>query len=442
MKNWSIAKRIQLSLMTAIGMVLLVGFLSFFYINRLNTGLQEITNGLDSTAVGLQQLTDGLEKVIQRDIRLTRLTEQIQSSTYELAKKESQFLINPRNNIHRQELEEIAGNTLGMAEQARKLSQKEENIERYGKIIQYIRDYISLISQMDGPNALQAQISQQQMMAKRQNLKELNSEVLQDRYKELQAHQLELNKLGREARLKSLEARDRSKTAEAKISDAQRNMIIVVLLMLFSGLGLGFVSPSVVTAPFKKMVQAINEVRTGKLNISIPVEADDEIGEIAKSLNNMITELREFDEMKIKRIAFEKRRFVTLANMVDYGVLVLKREGIIEFINTQLYLLLKCDTKEIEGYRIEHTPLPQEIKDFLVECLNTKEKMDNRELSINLKRKKGDKFSVDLLVDTAMVRTHTGTIVNIIVTFEEKDTHVDRAFLARSLAIKEEEQSE
>ncbi len=32
MKNWSIAKRIQLSLMTAIGMVLIIGFLSFFYI--------------------------------------------------------------------------------------------------------------------------------------------------------------------------------------------------------------------------------------------------------------------------------------------------------------------------------------------------------------------------------------------------------------------------
>lgn len=440
MKNWSIAKRIQLSLMTAIAMVLVVGFLSFYYINRLNSGLQEITQGLESTAQGLQQLTDGLEKVVQRDIRLARLTEQIQSITYEVAKKEAQFFRNPQNIEYRQELEEAANMILNMAEQSKKLSQKKENIERYEKISEYVRSYIDSINQLNKYSALQEKIIQQQMMGKRQNLRDLNSKILQDRYKELQAHQLELNQLGREARQKSLEARDRSKTAEAKISDAQRNMIVVVLLMLFSGLGLGFVSPNVVTSPFKKMVQAINEVRTGKLNISIPVEADDEIGEIAKSLNNMITELREFDEMKIKRIAFEKRRFVTLANMVDYGVLVLKREGVIEFINTQLYLLLKCDTREIEGYRIEHTPLPQEIKDFLVECLNTKEKMDNRELSIQLKRKKGDKFMVDLLVDTAMVRTHTGTIVNIIVTFEEKDTHVDRAFLARSPSIKEEEE--
>src|SRR5690606_35888478 len=120
----------------------------------------------------------------------------------------------------------------------------------------------------------------------------LNRAVLNDRYKELESHQEQINRLS---------------------SDAQRNMIIVVLLMLLSGLALGFVAPNVVVTPFRKMVQAINEVRTGKLNISIPVEADDEIGTIAKSLNTMIAELREFDEMKIKRIAFEKRRFETLA---------------------------------------------------------------------------------------------------------------------------------
>ncbi|MDX1387366.1 MAG: HAMP domain-containing protein, partial [bacterium] len=178
----------------------------------------------------------------------------------------------------------------------------------------------------------------------------------------------------------------------------------------------------------------------GKLNISIPVEADDEIGTIAKSLNTMIAELREYDEMKIKRIAFEKRRFESLANMVDYGVMVLKREGVIEFINSQLYLLLKCDTKEIEGYRIEHTPLPQEIKDLLQEILATKEKIAKKELTLHLKDKKGKEFEVALLVDTAMVRTHDGTIVNIIITFEEKSAHVDKAYLARTMTKKEKEE--
>ena len=395
MKKWSIANRIQFSFVAAIGMVLVIGFLSFYYINRLNKGL---------------------ETLVEQDIRLARLTEEIKSVTFEVFKQERLLFTDPNDNESLAKLQQFANDLYKLTEQTEQLSFKDENRQRYQQMGLLSLEFVKTLEEVPGAtdlNAIRAKLRDRLI-----KISTLNRAVLNDRYKELESHQEQINRLS---------------------SDAQRNMIIVVLLMLLSGLALGFVAPNVVVTPFKKMVQAINEVRTGKLNISIPVEADDEIGTIAKSLNTMIAELREFDEMKIKRIAFEKRRFETLANMVDYGVMVLKREGVIEFINSQLYILLKIDTKEIEGYRIEHTPLPTEIKDFLVEVLETKEKMDNQELTLHLKDKKGNEFEVAMLIDTAMVRTHDGTIVNVIITFEEKSAHVDKSYLVRTMSKKEEQ---
>lgn len=395
MKKWSIANRIQFSFVAAIGMVLVIGFLSFYYINRLNKDL---------------------ESLVEQDIRLARLTEEIKSVTFEVFKQERLLFNDPSNAESLNDLKTVTNDLYKLTEQTEQLSLKEENRQRYEQMGLLALEFVQTLDEIPGAtdlNPIKAKLRDRLI-----KISTLNRAVLNDRYKELESHQEQINRLS---------------------SDAQRNMIIVVLLMLLSGLALGFVAPNVVVTPFRKMVQAINEVRTGKLNISIPVEADDEIGTIAKSLNTMIAELREFDEMKIKRIAFEKRRFETLANMVDYGVMVLKREGVIEFINSQLYLLLKIDTKEIEGYRIEHTPLPNEIKDFLSQVLETKEKLDNQELTLHVKDKKGKDIEVALLIDTAMVRTHDGTIVNVIITFEEKSSHVDKSYLVRTMSKKEEQ---
>ncbi len=394
MKRWTIANRIQMSFVAAIGMVLLIGFLSFYYINQLNKGL---------------------ERVVQEDIRLARLTEEIKNTTFEIFQQERRILAESADPQKLADILNLTKNLKSLTQRASDFSLKQENIDRYNEIKTLTEDYETALQKLLlNPDSTQEKNIIREKLIK---ISSLNRQIQLDRYKELDLHQKQVAHLS---------------------SEAQRNMIIVVLLMLLSGLALGFVAPNLVVTPFKKMVQAINEVRTGKLNISIPVDADDEIGTLAKSLNNMIYELKEFDEMKIKRIAFERRRFETLANMVDYGVMVLKREGVIEFINSQLYLLLGLDTGEIEGYRLEHTPLPQSIKDLCFECLNTKEKIDNREMVLHLKDRKGSPLTIELLVDTSMVRTHDGTIVNIVITFEEKKAHLNSSHFARLVSKKDE----
>ncbi|MCB1215430.1 MAG: HAMP domain-containing protein [Deltaproteobacteria bacterium] len=401
-QRWSIANRIQITFLAAIGMLVAIGFLSFYYMGKLN---------------------EGLEKIVKEDIRQARLTEEIKSITFDIFRKERQYFASLTDLKSAAELDELIESFLIKIKEAQKFSNKSENIERYSSMVKGVQVYQEDLNELKNyENLSETQINNLKNKLRNQILlvNSINQALLQDRYKELDAHQKQVSQL---------------------ISEAQRNMILVVLFMLVGALALGFVAPSVVTSPFRKMVQAIGEVRTGKLNISIPVEANDEIGEIAKSLNKMISELREFDEMKIKRIAFEKRRFEMLANMVDYGVMVLKKEGVIEYINSQLFLLLRLESTDIEGLRIEHTPLPSEIKSLLIECLETKQKLDNHEIKVTVIDDEGKKISLELLVDTSLVRTHDGTVVNFIITLEEKSSHRDKEYLVRNVGTKLEEEA-
>lgn len=390
MKISSVANRIQLSFAAAVFIVLLIGFLSFYYLNQLNRGL---------------------ERIVERDIRAARLTEEIKNSLFDVYQQERLL---PVGEIPPAQLEKMRSLLLSLPDlvrEAKTLSSKEANIARYDEMTRLATESLEFLDEISRSTDL---VDRRERL--RRNLGSfvaLSREALQARYQDLDKHQLELDRLS---------------------SNAQRNMIIVMLVLLVSAVGLGFVAPRIVSNPFKKMARAIEQVQAGNLEARIPVETDDELGEIAVALNKMLGDIRTFDQMKIRRIAFERRRFETLANMVDYGVILLKREGEVEFINSQLYVLFNLPSHEVEGKKLEDVPLPQEIKELCEECLLDMRKVEGREIAMALSDREGGEVNLALVVDAAMVRAHDGRVVNIILTLEEK-SESGRRFLVRHAGI-------
>ncbi|MDL1873222.1 HAMP domain-containing protein [Deltaproteobacteria bacterium PRO3] len=386
----SVANRIQLSFAAAVFIVLLIGFLSFYYLNQLNRGL---------------------ERIVERDIRAARLTEEIKNSLFDVYQQERLL---PVGEIPPAQLEKMRSLLLSLPDlvrEAKTLSSKEANIARYDEMTRLATESLEFLDEISRSTDL---VDRRERL--RRNLGSfvaLSREALQARYQDLDKHQLELDRLS---------------------SNAQRNMIIVMLVLLVSAVGLGFVAPRIVSNPFKKMARAIEQVQAGNLEARIPVETDDELGEIAVALNKMLGDIRTFDQMKIRRIAFERRRFETLANMVDYGVILLKREGEVEFINSQLYVLFNLPSHEVEGKKLEDVPLPQEIKELCEECLLDMRKVEGREIAMALSDREGGEVNLALVVDAAMVRAHDGRVVNIILTLEEK-SESGRRFLVRHAGI-------
>lgn len=394
MHSVSIANRIRASFAAAVGMVLVIGFLSFYYLN---------------------QFTTELHQLFAKDLHLARIAEEIKTTVFDIHRFERAYLAEPESAERLDKVQKEALHLIDLVRQAGAAATKKENVRRFQEMLGRAEQYLQALqaSRANGNTTSQHYGDMRQALLK---IGALNRGALEDRYKELEIHRQD---------------------AERLASNAQRNMIIVMLLMLLSGLVLGFVAPNLVAAPFRRITRAIGEVSTGKLNVSIPAESDDELGTLAHRLNDMLTNMRSFDDMKIKRIAFEKRRLETLANMIDYGVIVLTCEGEIEFINTQLYLLLHLESEECVGRHVEKSPLPPPMKALLLECLENQEKFNNQELRISVKTGEGQTLPLPLLADLALVRRHDGTVANLIVTFEEAGAQACKVHLTRKIAGKE-----
>jgi nitrogen fixation/metabolism regulation signal transduction histidine kinase len=388
MPSVTLATRIRISLLLTISMVLLIGFLSFFYLNSLN---------------------DKVNAVLTKDLRLARLAEEIKTTTFDLHRKERAFFAQPTEATHYSIIKNKGTHLADLITEAAKSANKAENQARLKDMQIAVDDYVRLAEEVHTiPYREELQDTMRDNLLK---LNALNRLILQDRYKELETHQMEIDRLA---------------------SDAQRNMIIVIIIMLVFVLALGLVAPNLVSAPFRRIYRAIEEIRSGNLNVTIPVTATDELGELSQRLNDALVDLRRFDDMKIKRIAFERRRMETLANMVDYGVVLLSAEGKIEFVNSQLYILFHLQTADLVGREAARAPLPQGIRNLLVECVEQKEKFDNRECSVEVSAAAGEPARhLALLADLAVVRRHDGTIANVIVTFEERREDGERMHLRR-----------
>lgn len=71
--------------------------------------------------------------------------------------------------------------------------------------------------------------------------------------------------------------------------------------------------PGKIAMPFKKINDAVRELQDCNFDVSIYYNQEDEIGELARELNKMITSMKKFEQLRQDRISVEHRKFDTLA---------------------------------------------------------------------------------------------------------------------------------
>ena len=133
------------------------------------------------------------------------------------------------------------------------------------------------------------------------------------------------------------------------VNDTKQRMMIVLLIGLFFTILLSILLPGRITLPFKKLKEAIRELRDCNFDVNIYYSVNDEIGELAQEMNKMIHSFKAFDELRSDRIGVENRKFDALANMTNLLVLVANNEGKLIYMNNRLYSLLKVQSEEVIG---------------------------------------------------------------------------------------------
>ena len=156
---------------------------------------------------------------------------------------------------------------------------------------------------------------------------------------------------------------------------------IVALLVLFCALWFGFYLAKTISVPIKELAEGTRRVAEGELDFSIGTVADDEIGSLVKSFNQMTRDLRVGREqlelstqkqLQQTQEIEEKRQYMeTVLKSVSAGVVTLDATGKVSTMNKSAEKMLNLKAEQIIGknlnslVKINHRDFAGDVMDSL-----------------------------------------------------------------------------
>lgn len=341
--NLSLKKRIAFSFGVANVMVLVIGFTIFYFLNSLNQQVETITQNTNQNTI---------------------VSEEISISAVQIIKLQKKILT---NRAKEDDLEKLKTLCSDFQDQLQNLDTLYESVEvktTISKMIGYIESLQTLLSKVS--------IFDNRDNAGILAINELADKILES-FSQIQDIQFHQNQ-------------ERDKQIKKIIGETRRYMLIDLIITFFATILLSLVIPGNVALPFKKINDAVRELQDCNFDVSIYYNKDDEIGELAKELNKMISSMKNFEELRTDRISVERRKFDILANMVRRNVLIANAEGQLIYLNNQMYTLLNMDSDSILNKNISDTVISQDIKEAYELALKRRSKIENHDVCITLKK--------------------------------------------------------
>ncbi|MBE3587735.1 MAG: phosphate regulon sensor histidine kinase PhoR [Thermoanaerobacteraceae bacterium] len=124
-----------------------------------------------------------------------------------------------------------------------------------------------------------------------------------------------------------------------------------------------------VVSPLNEINEAAREMARGRLDRELRIYSQDEIGELARNINNMARQLRE----TISIITEERNRARAILDSMADGVIALDREGHVLVINPVVEELFDLRQEECQGKNILGVIRNYDVERILQKALNKQE---------------------------------------------------------------------
>ncbi|MGQ9678344.1 MAG: HAMP domain-containing protein [bacterium] len=137
---------------------------------------------------------------------------------------------------------------------------------------------------------------------------------------------------------------------------SQRNIIPAIIIL--TALLILFVIrlPRALVLPIKRINNALIRAEQGDLNVRVAIQANDELGALARQINRTFANLQVLDELKTNSIYELDRRFKLLAKNINEGVIVFDREPRVIYANPAVEPLLGVVASECINHNIKELP--------------------------------------------------------------------------------------
>jgi two-component system nitrogen regulation sensor histidine kinase NtrY len=202
---------------------------------------------------------------------------------------------------------------------------------------------------------------------------------------------------------------------------------IVTLVIIFLATWFGLTLASGITGPIQDLAQATNKITQGDLDIQIDIEADDEIGMLVKSFNQMTKDLKKSKNgLEEANLSLEQRRkyMEAVLRNVSAGIISMDGNGIITTINHAAEKMFDLDPENILFHNYRDLMIPEHlilVEEFLQEMKKNNESILEKQLELVLKDK-----ALTILLTITKIKDEDGNDSGIVVVFEDL-TQLQRA---------------
>ncbi len=140
--------------------------------------------------------------------------------------------------------------------------------------------------------------------------------------------------------------------------------LMVTLVILFGAIWVGVYLARGITGPIQQLAEGTRKVAAGDLSYKVQVEADDEIGMLVESFNQMTEDLsrskvaltQAYQELQVSNVELDRRRgyMETVLETISAGVLSLDAEGRLNTVNRAAARMLGRGAEDLL-----HRPYPE-----------------------------------------------------------------------------------
>jgi len=195
---------------------------------------------------------------------------------------------------------------------------------------------------------------------------------------------------------------------------------IVTLVIIFLATWFGLTLAKGITGPIQDLVTATNRITMGDLDSRIDIEADDEIGTLVKSFNQMTKDLKKSQSsLEEANVHLEQRRkyMETVLRNVSAGVISVDKDGMITTVNRAAENMFDIRADQVLFHNYRDLMIPEHlllVDEFLQEMKEKKAGVLEKQLEIMLKDK-----ALTVLLTITTIKDEEGNDSGIVVVFED-----------------------
>jgi two-component system nitrogen regulation sensor histidine kinase NtrY len=197
-------------------------------------------------------------------------------------------------------------------------------------------------------------------------------------------------------------------------------LFIVMLLIIFSATWFGLFLAKGITVPIQDLAEATRRIAKGDLDHQINVVADDEIGVLVDSFNQMTKDLQKSNrELNQANISLEERRkyMETVLRNVSAGVVSLDKDGVVRTINRAAEKMFDINMEKVINRRYQEVLMPEHldlVDEFISEIRNNKTDFIEKHIELTLKNR-----ALSVLMTTTVIKDDDGREIGMVSVFED-----------------------